>query len=221
MALDSAPYIGGLDPNLPTNLDPRAEGAGQIRAVKAALTKTFPNVNGEVTISHEDMNSLNIHRFHIGMIMNFSGDKAPDNWAICDSERVVNGVVVPDLKDRFIKGWNPDSGEKIGTTGGSAKEDNFAQFLVADGIALTKAQLPKITENFWGAFDNGENKGGEAYLTGGDSGGRDGRNYTKVTLDGGGQSHSHPIRAKEGTSFDKRPPWYTLAYIMFVGAPLE
>jgi hypothetical protein len=221
MALDTAPFIGGLDPNLPTNLDPRAEGAGQIRAVKAALTKTFPNINSEVKLSSDDFNTLNIHRFQVGMIMNFSGDKAPDNWAICDSERVVNGVVVPDLKDRFIKGWNPDNGEKIGTTGGSAEEKDFAQFIISGGTTLTKAQLPKVTEDFWGAWDNGDNSGGEAYLTGADSGGRDGRKFTKTTLDGGNQPHIHPLKAVEGRVFDKRPPWYALSYIMFVGAPLE
>ena len=58
MAIDPATYIGQLDPTIPQDADFIGEGAAQIRADKGASKNSFPNVNGAVTKTHEEMNKM-------------------------------------------------------------------------------------------------------------------------------------------------------------------
>lgn len=46
-------FITDLDEGRPTRSDPVAEGADEIKALKASLKKTFPYANSPLTISND------------------------------------------------------------------------------------------------------------------------------------------------------------------------
>ena len=58
MALETATYIGGLVITNPTGLDPKSQGDDHIRLLKKTLKDTFTGINGEVTATHTEINSI-------------------------------------------------------------------------------------------------------------------------------------------------------------------
>ena len=48
-------FITDLDKSKPTEFDPVADGAGEIRSIKSALRDTFPNANTPLTVSNESI----------------------------------------------------------------------------------------------------------------------------------------------------------------------
>jgi hypothetical protein len=58
MAVESVTYINNLDPSLPSGGDSIAEGDDHLRNVKKGIKNTFPNVTGEVTATHTQLNKI-------------------------------------------------------------------------------------------------------------------------------------------------------------------
>ena len=58
MTVESVNYISDLEPARPQGGDSIAQGDDHIRNIKKALKQTFPNVDGEVRASDEEMNHL-------------------------------------------------------------------------------------------------------------------------------------------------------------------
>lgn len=56
MAVETATYINGLDSAKPAATDLKAEGDDHLRLIKSTLKATFPNVTGEVTPTHTELN---------------------------------------------------------------------------------------------------------------------------------------------------------------------
>ena len=56
MALETGTYISDLTVTNPTATDPRSEGDDHIRLLKTTIKNTFPNVNGAVTPTDEELN---------------------------------------------------------------------------------------------------------------------------------------------------------------------
>lgn len=53
-----ATFINNLDPTKPSSVDPVAEGAEEIRAIKQALKDSFPYATSPLTVSNEALNTL-------------------------------------------------------------------------------------------------------------------------------------------------------------------
>lgn len=53
-----ATFINNLDPTKPSSVDPVAEGAEEIRAIKQALRDSFPYATSPLTVSNEALNTL-------------------------------------------------------------------------------------------------------------------------------------------------------------------
>ena len=225
MSIDTAPFVGDLDVDLPFNRDMVAEGAGQIRAIKIALLKTFPNIKGEVTLTDKDFNKVTQHGYVVGMIMDFWTNDVeaspPPGFGWCDGN-LYNKMVTPDLRNLFIKAWDGDL-KSVGTKGGNdgLTSEQVVKLIEVDGASLTVEQLPEVKSDFWAARDNGENRGGEHYLTGYNEGGREGRNFPKTVIHGKGEKHKHPIIATKEKIENIEPKFYVLSKIMFVGFPAE
>lgn len=224
MAIDSASFVSGLDPNLPRNDDPRAEGAAQIRAVKQTLKNTFPLLDGEVNITSQRLNEMSQQQMAVGMIMMFSGDTPPAGWSFCDG-RVSNGFLTPDLRGKFIQGWNPirtgvdpDDAITVNSVGGSNFDDDLSLYVESEPHKLTIQELPKHTPQFADStmkfyeYSGDDGKGERFY------GPSDWGDELKFKEIGNDNAHKHTLKAS-GVTFDKRPEWYALAYICYVGHP--
>lgn len=139
----------------------------------------------------------------VGAILMWSGDPktVPAGWALCDG---TNGT--PPLQDRFVVGYNPKNPDydKIGKAGGEAKHVLAMAEMPAHnhGPAGAHNHSITITGHGW-AFNNsaqnGDPRAGQANLP------------TSTAPD-----HTHAMQG-EGKAHENRPPYYTLAYIMFTG----
>ena len=58
MALESATYIDDLVDTNPTATDDVSEGDDHIRLLKSTIQATFPNVTGEVSLTHSQLNQI-------------------------------------------------------------------------------------------------------------------------------------------------------------------
>ena len=54
----NAKYISDLDANAPAGGDSIAQGDDHLRLIKSTIKETFPNVKGQVTASHDQINDL-------------------------------------------------------------------------------------------------------------------------------------------------------------------
>jgi microcystin-dependent protein len=134
-------------------------------------------------IKNNEISNTNATTIPQGLIIAYSGSLAniPSGWAICDG----NGT--PNLVNRFIQGWDPNS-SNVGDVGGK------------NGIALTENNIPPHTHSLtlprgWGYKDE-QNK----YMAP--------TNSESFKLDYGTTS------VGSGTSFDNRPPFWSLIYLM-------
>lgn len=70
MALETATYINSLIATWPLGVDQRSTSDDHHRLVKGAISRTFPNVAGEVSVSHGELNFLRSASWNIQMQIN-------------------------------------------------------------------------------------------------------------------------------------------------------
>lgn len=150
MAIDTSTTIPGMDLLSPSGDDVRAEGAGQIRHIKSVLVNSFPNLNGPINSTPEEINTiLPKSQFHKGQIMMYAGEFLKPvldaGWVFCDGNldsdgvsQPINGVAIPDLRGRYIKGASRFGQEE---TGGNSLV-RLSEYLNADGCRLSIEQMP-------------------------------------------------------------------------------
>ncbi|MBR6021913.1 MAG: tail fiber protein [Kiritimatiellae bacterium] len=162
-----------------------------------ATFSTSATVSGDATVEGDLTVSGTVSGYGsvpVGTIVLWSGaaNKIPDGWALCDGS-TVNGSKTPDLRGRFVVGYNPNDGDySVKKTGG----EKYHQ--------LSVEELPSHSHNIslsiWGYTgsrkDLWEVAAPEWYYS------------NKQTISsqsvGGNQAH------------ENRPPYYTLCYIMRV-----
>ena len=152
---------------------------------------------------------------------NFSGiypidpatGKGDTSWQICDGS---NGT--PNLRDRFVVGAGSTYPAK--SSGGAASHSHSFSGNVG-ATTLTVAQMPnhghalKVSANIIG-------NGSESGLVGYPSGVAVSDVIRAVssatgTLTGGGGSHTHSLSTVSTSNASNLPPYYALAYIMYMG----
>jgi microcystin-dependent protein len=129
MALESGTYIDDLVSSNPPQSDSLTQAAGHLRLIKATLLATFPNVTGEVTATHTNLNdaAAGVARSGFvpaGVISAFAGASLPTGYLWCDGTSYLRADYaalftaigttwgsadgthfnVPNLKDRFLVG---------------------------------------------------------------------------------------------------------------------
>lgn len=223
MALESAQYIGDLNPAYPTSTDVISQADDHLRLIKSALKATFPNLNGPVTATAAQMNSP----FPAGIITMWAGSigSIPVGWALCDG---TNGT--PNLRDRFIVGAGTTfapgalggstvSGAGGGHTHTAATAGSHTHGGVVGDTALTIAQIPSHSHTYSALLTTGGHPTGANSIeargvidTGTTSsvGGGQAHNHT-ISSDG---SHTHTLEATPDHTHSVVPPYYALAYIM-------
>ncbi len=121
-----------------------------------------------------------------GGIIIWSGDVAPEGWALCDG---TNGT--PDLQGRFVLGY----GQGNGLTGRPLRMTGGVEI-----VTLTEAQMPSHTHTHTAYRANHKRSGGATE----GSTINEGHGSFKVTSDPVGNNKS----------IENMPPFYVLAYIM-------
>jgi hypothetical protein len=71
-------YISDLNPNWPAGTDLPDAGDDHLRGIKNVLQKTFPNINGPVTLSDEELNRGSVPA---GSVVPFYMSAAPVGWS--------------------------------------------------------------------------------------------------------------------------------------------
>ena len=165
----------------------------------------------------------------VGGIIMWTGATAPDGWALCTGQ-TANGITTPDLRERFIVGAmgnnldvKPTEGYSIGAEGG--KTYSFGDETDANGgqnstgtdlHTLTLGQMPEHSHTI--DIRRGTHIS-DANIPAGGEGNDDTIRITDnvssnndTSLKGNNQGHRHTIPLT-----DNRPPYYALAFIMYVG----
>lgn len=138
------------------------------------------------------------------------GEDAPDmHWCLCDGT-TTNGLPVPDLRGRMIRGASDSV--PAGSTGGSEKHSHSLSGTVGK-TTLTEAQMPShahLPSNRSTFVTEGGN--GEAQINASPQ-------YKTYSIckwtdtTGESASHTHALDGASGEA-SSLPPYYTLAYIM-------
>lgn len=164
-----------------------------------------------------DISTSKLGETPIGGIIMYSGTMAAlaltnPNWQECNG---TNGT--PDLQDRFIigNGAHHTTGEIGGLTFQTTSNDGGHNHgITVNGHTLTIAEMPSHTHPFFGPLQESRSGTGSSHWPG---------NYSITANDltlstGGTAAHSHTASAiavgNHNHTFDNRPPYYTLAYIM-------
>jgi microcystin-dependent protein len=160
----------------------------------------------------------------LGGIIMWSGTVPPAGWTLCNGQTSASGYRTPDLRGRFIVGYNSTPGDYSqpgnlsvttapaytnGNTGGAAS------------VALTTAQLPahnhSVTDpgHTHSADDVYPNNVGESTTSGGLSWNiyREGTGTTARTSSSSTTGISIG-NTGSGVAHENRPPYYVLAFIM-------
>lgn len=109
MALGNPTYIHQLDPFSPSATDPVAQGDDHIRSHARALKNTFPNIKGEVTLSHTQLNELSDLLASVGDLKSVAAPFVPNAkyWQLCDGRTVPlsdgsDNITLPDLRGKVL-----------------------------------------------------------------------------------------------------------------------
>ena len=161
------------------------------------------NIDGNLTVS--GVSNSFIPR---GGIIMWSGVIIPESWSLCDG---TNGT--PDLRNRFIV--SSGSSYNIGTSGGSTTRTLSVSNLPSHNhTGTTNNDGAHHHSQRHGSIDDKNFTSGNNQRPPGDSGTV---RTTTYTIDNTNSSHQHAFTTNStgsGTSFDIRPPYYALAFIM-------
>lgn len=160
-----------------------------------------------------------------GIIM-WSGNPSdlPDGWALCNGQNI-NGIQTPNLSGRFIVGVGVASDPGAGPSNYQIEDQGGKE-----RYTLTTDEMPSHnhtgTTSTNGAHRHGipaDDGGGGGYgyrdrtiKSDGDCVGCDANHYGYTDNEG---NHAHSVSTNNvggGKSFDNRPPYFALAYIMRV-----
>ena len=120
-----------------TNTDPANDGRVVLEVQDGSIEVLDGSINvnnGDLTVEDGDVDVANGKikeegnaLLPTGVIVMFSGTTAPPGWVLCDGSSASNAAGAPNLKGRFIVGYDPLDGDynAIGDVGG-AKNHNHS-----------------------------------------------------------------------------------------------
>jgi len=121
MPLENAEYIAELNPAWPLGTDGVNTSDDQHRNTKKAVQQSLPNIAGEVTATHEDLNTLTGAATvggpinPVGTVLQGAWAAAPNGYLPCDGSAIpaehtaliaLVGANTPNLEGQFIRGWS-------------------------------------------------------------------------------------------------------------------
>lgn len=154
MALETATYISQLNTANPLGSDPIASGDDHIRLIKSAIKNTFPNVNGAVTVTDEDLNTIP----DLATTTYVDEEIAAIAGSISQTGRIVqivNSVTATGVES-FSDSYVPTGHTAIITPQSAA---NQILVIVSTGFAQTNAYAGNASNAFWTLYRNSTNLG--------------------------------------------------------------
>jgi hypothetical protein len=124
MPLEASEFIDQLNPSWPLGTDGVNTSDDHHRNTKKAVQQSFPNIGGEVTATHEDLNTIagaasgGSPLVPRAAILPYFGTVAPSGYLICDGAAVpleyadliaIIGSNTPDLRGQFLRGWSANA----------------------------------------------------------------------------------------------------------------
>lgn len=214
MGLESGSFPSDLVSSNPQGADDKSQGDDHIRLIKNVIKTTFPNIDGAVTATQDELNLTSDPTlfFQTGMIIMWSGSvlDIPDGFLLCNG-----GSGTPNLTDRFIVGTVTDAGGNydVGDVGGTTSNAH-THTASAAGHALTKAEMPAHSHISGIAWYSGAYGTGSIANTNIPAGSNSVYSLSPNTQSvGSNAAHTHGVTVN-AKSLDNRPPYYALAFIM-------
>lgn len=212
MGLEAGSFPSDLVDTNPTGTDLKSQGDDHIRLIKRVLKTTFPNLNGAVTATPAQMNTLAAPGTVCfpGMIVMWSGavGSIPAGWVLCNGTGTLsNGNPVPDLRNRFIVGAGDTYA--VGATGG-ATTHTHAGTTSSEPVSVT---IPVTGYGFTGAGLGSAQAG--RMITG--SGINENSEILESVRSAGADqtvsssAHTHSVTVGSSSNL---PPYFALAYII-------
>ena len=135
------------------------------------------------------------------------GEDAPDmHWCLCDGT-TTNGLPVPDLRGRMIRGASDSV--PAGSTGGSEKHSHSLSGTVGE-TTLSEAQMTLHGHTYPYYRGSGVTTGSASVLNAQDTGGG---NIATSSQSGNSQPHTHTLSGASGEA-KILPPYYALSFVM-------
>ena len=229
LVMDNNEIIAKSDPNTSATLNLQNDGGtvaiGATSAANLTVSRTIDaggNINTTGRIREDNVDLL-----PAGAICMWAGTAAPAGWGLCNGGTYTKTdgtgtILTPDLRGRFIVGYNPSDGDyndptpPIADTGG----EKFHTLSISEMPSHTHTGVTDTSGahthngNFRYTADNDDND--HAHLAiGNNVKGFDGHGAATIYSDG--SEHEHPFTTDSrggGSPHENRPPYYTLAYIM-------
>jgi hypothetical protein len=176
-------WTDDLDPLVPTSDGPAGQGDDEIRLLKSTLVTTWPELGPEITMgsagaaptsaditalwdSIAALSSGVASVFTKGMIVlwNTANGAIPTDWTICNGDNV-NGVIVPNMEDRFPIGASatrPD-GSGGGADGTAVTDSAGAHTHGITNPTIGVANLPSTLEANIGITVNQQGTNGQQH----------------------------------------------------------
>ena len=166
----------------------------------------------------------------LGTIVMWAQSQPPEGWKFCNSTNAAssphNGITVPDLTNRFIKGCNSSAGN-IGTTGGNNSvtlaHNNIPRFSInLSDTTDMNGTVERISETFSNNATPTSRAGGRIWRTGDTAW----ATHTPAHTDPSNAgilnydfNHTHTVSfgSASPVSIDVQPQYHVLSFIIFVG----
>lgn len=168
MALETGTYISDLVASNPAHSDPLSQTDAHIRLLKQLILATFPNINGQVTITDEQLNALAAGAIPalttsgnltvggtagitgtltVGGAASVTGDLAVTG-KITGNGSVPTGAIVDFLQSSIPTGWHELNGQAVSRTGATA--GLFALYSTTYGVGdgSTTFNLPNFNDRY-------------------------------------------------------------------------
>ncbi|MEJ6753554.1 MAG: tail fiber protein [Flavobacteriales bacterium] len=167
--------------------------------------------NGDINVQGGKIKEEGNALLPTGVIVMFSGTTAPPGWVLCDGSSASNLLGAPDLKGRFIVGYDPSNADynTIGNRGGSKIMSH------THGV-----NPPNRTTTVDGAHTHSGTTAGNSGSGNGNqtSGASAEQNHTHTFTTDSDGNHTHNLNIPNFTSAaasntENRPPYYALAFI--------
>lgn len=217
MTIESAAYLGELNPLYPDRADFIAEGDDQLRLLKEVLLATFPGLSEAI-----DLLALRRATPTVGTIVLSCLATIPEGWVLCDGTEYTRSdgggqIVVPDLRDKYVVATGVVNSllDAVGAHTKQFEADSAGGHLHSAATGLAGAHNHGGYTGYTGLVVEGEGVvgGGESNLAGPEN-----------HLHGIPESseHLHPVTIATGGAhthvgtLDVRPASVALNYICFI-----